>query len=384
MRGADEVIGGTELDEALRAGKKLRVKVGFDPTAPDLHLGHTVVLTAMRRFQDAGHQVIFLVGDFTARIGDPSGRDRTRPTLSDAEIEANATTYAEQVSGLLRPEATEVRHNSEWLSPLSAEEFVRLAASQTLARMLERDDFSRRYKEEQPISLHEFLYPLVQGYDSVALDADIEMGGTDQKFNMLVGRDLQRQRGQRPQAVITWPLLEGTDGVRKMSKSLDNCIAIADSADEMFGKIMSITDELMWRYYQLLSLQPQDRIDGLRKGHPRDAKLGLAAEIVATYHGEAEAARARADFIARFSRKELPDDRDIEVVRLPLDDADMLLANVVSAAGMAQSASAARRLIVQGGLRLDGEVVERQDQRVGKGRYLVQAGRRRINYIELG
>ena len=382
-RGATEIIGADELEQRLQAGEKLTVKVGFDPTAPDLHLGHTVVLTAMHRFQQAGHRVVFLIGDFTARIGDPTGRDRTRPPLPVEQIKANAATYANQVSGLLDMELTEVRYNSEWLLPLTAADFIRLAASTTLARMLERDDFSTRFHEEQPIALHEFLYPLAQGYDSVALQADIEMGGTDQKFNMLLGRDMQRRVGQRPQAVITWPLLEGTDGIRKMSKSLDNFIAIADPSEEMFGKLMSISDTVMWRYYELLSLVPAERIAELHKGHPRDAKLQLGYEITARYHGEEEAARAREAFVARFSRRELPAESDIEEIQIACQSDGLPLANAIQQANLAASVSEVRRLILQGAVRLDGVLIDDQEHRLAaNSRCLVQVGKRRIAYLK--
>ena len=289
-RGAAEIIAADELEQRLAGGAPLRVKVGFDPTAPDLHLGHTVLINAMRRFQAAGHVAIFLIGDFTGMIGDPTGKNVTRKPLSEADIRANAQTYAEQVFKILDRSATEVRFNSEWFGEKSAADMIRLASKYTVARMLERDDFDKRYKGGQPIAVHEFLYPLVQGYDSVALKADIEMGGTDQKFNLLVGRQLQAQEGQKPQVIITWPLLEGTDGIQKMSKSLGNYIGITDAPDQMFGKLMSISDDLMWRYFELLSFRPTAELDRLKtavtQGHnPRDVKFELGMELVDRFHG---------------------------------------------------------------------------------------------------
>lgn len=384
-RGAAEVIGAEALEERIAKGKKLIVKVGFDPTAPDLHLGHTVVLTAMRRFQDAGHNVVFLIGDFTARIGDPSGRDTTRPPLSEDEIQANAATYAAQVSDLLDMKKTTVRYNSQWLQNMQAADFVRLASAVTVARILERDDFSRRYRQQKPISLHEFLYPLAQGYDSVALKADVEMGGTEQKFNLLLGRDLQRQAGQPLQAVITWPLLEGTDGVRKMSKSLDNCIAIKDTPDEMFGKLMSISDEMMWRYYELLSLKSAAQIGALKGGHPREAKMALGLEMTGRYHGEQSAQKAKEGFISRFSRGELPPEDAITQVQIACTGDSLLLANAMRDGGMTSGTSEARRLIRQGAVRLDGDKVQEDDAVLAKGgHYLVQVGRRRLAWLQIG
>ncbi|MFP4334478.1 MAG: tyrosine--tRNA ligase, partial [Wenzhouxiangella sp.] len=312
-RGAAEIIQPDELEQRLAAGRPLRVKVGFDPTAPDLHLGHTVIINAMRRFQGAGHIAIFLIGDFTGMIGDPTGKNVTRKPLSEADIRANAKTYAEQVFKILDRSATEVRFNSEWFGQMSAADMIRLASKHTVARMLERDDFDKRYKSGQPIAVHEFLYPLVQGYDSVALKADIEMGGTDQKFNLLVGRQLQAQEGQKPQLIITWPLLEGTDGVQKMSKSLGNYIGITDPPDEMFGKLMSISDDLMWRYFELLSFRPSGELEALKSAvsdgrNPRDVKFELAIELVDRFHGPGSGGQARDSFIARFRQGEMPAD----------------------------------------------------------------------------
>src|SRR5690348_13786404 len=312
-RGTQEVLTRRDLLRKLARGKPLRVKAGFDPTAPDLHLGHTVLLNKMRQFQQLGHEVIFLIGDFTGLIGDPSGRNQTRPALTPEEVQANARTYERQVFKILDPERTRVDFNSRWLSPMKAADFVRLAAQYTVARMLERDDLAKRYKGGQPIAIHEFLYPLAQGYDSVALKADVELGGTDQKFNLLVGRQLQTAYGQEPQVVLTMPLLEGTDGVNKMSKSLGNYIGIAEPPGDMFGKVMSISDDLMWRYFELLSFRPLAEIAGLRKGaqegrNPRDIKIELAKELTARFHGPAAAAGAERDFMARVSDRAVPTD----------------------------------------------------------------------------
>ncbi|MGI9345222.1 MAG: tyrosine--tRNA ligase, partial [Gammaproteobacteria bacterium] len=392
-RGADDITGAEHILEQLAKGEPLTIKVGFDPTAPDLHLGHTVVLTAMRRFQDQGHRVIFLIGDFTARIGDPTGRDVTRPPLSTEDIERNARTYAQQVSRILDMSSAEIRHNSEWLAPMTAEDFIRLTASITLARMLERDDFSRRYKEQTPISLHEFIYPLAQAYDSVALQASIEMGGTDQRFNMLLGRELQRQRGQKPQAVITWPLLEGTDGVRKMSKSLDNYIAITEAASEMFGKILSISDALMWKYYQLLSLKTSQQIQQLQAGSPLEAKMQLGLELTERYHGVEQAQQAHQAFIQRFSKRQLPNISEITRKTIPCQQPEMPLVQALTQAGLTASLSEARRAVRQGGVRLELLAEGRKSQKAPQqlspvsdeaqmletGRdWLVQVGKRRL------
>jgi len=360
LRGAAEVIQPDELDARLRAGGKLRVKVGFDPTAPDLHLGHTVILNAMRRFQDAGHTVIFLIGDFTGMIGDPTGKSATRKPLSADDIRLNAETYAEQVFKVLDRKRTEIRFNSEWFGEMTAADMIRLAARHTVARMLERDDFEKRYAAGQAIAIHEFLYPLVQGQDSVALEADIEMGGTDQKFNLLVGRQLQVQAGQAPQVIITWPLLEGTDGVQKMSKSLANYVAINDPPDEMFGKIMSISDALMWRWFELLSFRPTEDLEALKRAvdqgrNPRDVKFELGTEIVDRFHGPGAGERARAAFIARFRESVLPEDLPEQVFG---SDGDGLgIAAALTAAGLTASNSEAFRMIKQGGVRIDGEKV---------------------------
>ena len=354
-----EELGG-KLRRAQREKRPLRVKAGFDPTAPDLHLGHTVLIQKLKHFQEAGHQVVFLIGDFTGMIGDPSGKLETRKPLTREDVERNAQTYREQIFKILDPEKTEIRFNSEWLSPLSIEELVRIAGQMTVARMLERDDFRRRYEEERPISIHEFLYPLLQGYDSVALRADVELGGTDQKFNLLVGRDLQRVWGQEPQVVITTPLLEGLDGVNKMSKSLGNYVGITEGPDTIYGKMMSISDDLMLRYYELLSDISVAELERLKKGitdgsrHPMEAKVALAREIVARFHGATAAKRAEEGFRKRFSRKEFPEDaRRVSGSAL---SGKTDLASVVSTVSRSfRSKAAARRLIEQGGLEINGE-----------------------------
>jgi tyrosyl-tRNA synthetase len=359
-RGAHEVLVSAELVKKLRRGVPLRVKAGFDPTAPDLHLGHTVLLTKMRHFQQLGHEVTFLIGDFTTLIGDPSGRNVTRPALTREEIEANARTYEAQVFKILDRDKTRVDFNSRWLSPLTAADVVRLTAHYTVARMLERDDFAKRYKSGQPISIHEFLYPLAQGYDSVAMRTDVELGGTDQKFNLLVGRTLQEAYGQEPQVVMTMPLLEGTDGVNKMSKSLGNYIGITEDADAMFGKIMSISDELMWRYFELLSFRPLAEIAALKRAiadgrNPRDVKFELARELVARFHDPASAERAQRNFTSRVSEKAVP--RDLPVRVIPVDGAGIRLPNLLKEAGLAASTSEANRKIEEGAVRIDGNKV---------------------------
>ena len=360
QRGTQEVLVVDELVRKLRRGQPLRIKAGFDPTAPDLHLGHTVLLNKMRQFQQFGHEVIFLIGDFTGLIGDPSGRNATRPPLTPEEVQANAVTYQQQVFKILDSERTRIDFNSRWLSSMPAPEFVKIAGHYTVARMLERDDFSKRYKGGQPISIHEFLYPLAQGYDSVALRADVELGGTDQKFNLLVGRQLQEAYGQEPQVVLTMPLLEGTDGVNKMSKSLGNYIGIAEDAGSMFGKIMSISDELMWRYFELLSFRPLADIAALRRAtvegrNPRDVKFELAREIVARFHDTAAAEAAQREFIARVSEKGVPADLPPKVI--PVDAAGLRLANLLKEAGLAASTSEANRKIDEGAVRVDGQRV---------------------------
>ena len=387
IRGAAEIIQPAELAERLNADRPLRVKVGFDPTAPDLHLGHTVILNAMRRFQDAGHTVIFLIGDFTGMIGDPTGKSATRKPLTEADIRANAETYAEQVFKVLDRDRTEVRFNSEWFGDMSAADMIRLAARHTVARMLERDDFEKRYKDNQPIAIHEFLYPLVQGHDSVALEADIEMGGTDQKFNLLVGRQLQSQAGQKPQIIITWPLLEGTDGVQKMSKSLDNYVGIFEPAEEMFGKIMSISDELMWRWFDLLSFRPTAELDALKRSvaegrNPRDVKFELGIEIVDRFHGEGAGERARDAFLARFRDSQLPD--DLPETALSCEGGQLGIAAALTAAGLTESNSDAFRMIKQGAVRIDGEKVTDRGLMLATGfSGLLQVGKRKFAQVKV-
>lgn len=386
-RGAVEVIQSSELAERLAKGQPLRVKVGFDPTAPDLHLGHTVIINAMRRFQEAGHRAIFLIGDFTGLIGDPTGKNVTRAPLTEEEIKANAATYAEQVFKILDRDLTEVRFNSEWFSKMNAADMIRLASRHTVARMLERDDFEKRYQGGQPIAIHEFLYPLVQGYDSVALKADIEMGGTDQKFNLLVGRQLQSQLDQAPQCIITWPLLEGTDGVQKMSKSLGNTIGITDPADEMFGKIMSISDELMWRYFELLSFQSTAKIHALKQAaeegqNPRDIKFLLGVEIVDRFHGAGAGEKAQAAFVARFGQGNLPE--HLEEASLSADEGGLGIATLLTQAGLTASNSEAFRMIDQGAVKIDGERVSDRGLVLMPGfSGVVQVGKRRIKQIKV-
>jgi tyrosyl-tRNA synthetase len=356
-RGAHEVLVTAELVKKLQRGKPLRVKAGFDPTAPDLHLGHTVLLNKMRQFQQFGHEVIFLIGDFTGLIGDPSGRNATRPALTPEEVQANARTYQSQVFKILDPERTRVDFNSRWFGSMPASRLIEIAGRHTVARMLERDDFARRYADGRPIAIHEFLYPLVQGYDSVALAADVELGGTDQKFNLLVGRQLQEAYGQEAQVVITVPLLEGLDGVNKMSKSLGNYVGIAEPPETMFGKLMSISDELMWRYFELLSFRPLADIAALKRAaaegrNPRDIKFELGQELVARFHDAAAAERAQRDFIARVSEKTVPTDLPPKVIQV--DPAGMKVANVLKEAGLAASSSEANRKIDEKAVKVDG------------------------------
>jgi tyrosyl-tRNA synthetase len=386
-RGADELLVESELADKLRRGKPLRIKEGFDPTRPDLHLGHTVQFNKLRQLQELGHHIIFLIGDFTGLIGDPTGRNVTRPPLSHEEIEANAKTYTDQVFLILDREKTEVAFNSKWLSALGADGMIRLAAKYTVARMLERDDFAKRYASSQPIAIHEFLYPLAQGYDSVALRADVELGGTDQKFNLLVGRELQRHYGQEPQCILTLPLLEGLDGVNKMSKSLDNYVGITEAPNEMFGKLMSISDELMWRYYELLSFRSQDDIARLRREcaggrNPRDAKVALAQEIVARFHSAAAAEHALAEFEARFRQGALPE--SMPEMTLQTAGAGIAVPQLAKQAGIVESTSEALRLIAQRGLRVDGEVIADKTRVVAAGTtVVVQAGKRKFARVTI-
>lgn len=378
-RGAEDFIGEAELLERIKEGKTLRIKLGMDPTAPDLHLGHTVVLNKLRQFQDLGHQVIFLVGDFTAQIGDPSGKNATRPPLSKEQVLQNAETYKEQVFKILDPERTEIRFNSEWMDKMTAVDMVRLTAKYTVARILERDDFHKRYTEGRPIAIHEFLYPLTQGYDSVALECDVELGGTDQKFNLLVGRDLQREYGQKPQAVLTMPILEGLDGVNKMSKSLGNYVGIFEPANEMFGKIMSISDDLMWRWFTLLSFRSLEEIADLKKQaeegrNPRDIKFELAREIIARFHDESAAEAAQEAFINRFAKNEIPD--DLEEVTL---NGTFPIANLLKEAGLVASTSEALRMMKQGAVKIDGERVDDKSLEMSTGfTGIIQVGKRRM------
>jgi len=386
-RGAEEILVESELAECLKADRPLRVKAGFDPTAPDLHLGHTVLLNKLHQFQALGHEAIFLIGDFTGMIGDPTGKNVTRKPLTRDEVLENARTYEKQIFKILDPEKTQVVFNSSWMGEMSAADLIQLAAKHTVARMLERDDFNKRYTSGQSIAIHEFLYPLVQGYDSVALRADIELGGTDQKFNLLVGRQLQESYGQKPQVVITMPILEGLDGVQKMSKSLGNYIGIAEPPDEMFGKLMSISDELMWRYFELLSFRPLADIDKLKSEmhagrNPRDIKFELGRELVARFHSQGDADQAQQNFIARFQKGALPD--DIPEVELSADGEGLPLANVLKQAGLTSSTSEALRMIRQGAVRIDGERVEDPGLIVAAGTAGVfQVGKRRFARISI-
>jgi tyrosyl-tRNA synthetase len=387
QRGTQEVLVTAELVRKLRRGKPLHIKAGFDPTAPDLHLGHTVLLNKMRQFQQFGHTVTFLIGDFTGMIGDPSGRNVTRPPLTPEAIQANATTYKEQVFKILDAEKTRVDFNSRWFGQMPASKLIEIAARHTVARMLERDDFARRYAEQRPIAVHEFLYPLVQGYDSVAMQADVELGGTDQKFNLLVGRHLQETYGQEPQIVMTMPLLEGTDGVNKMSKSLGNYIGITEAPGSMFGKIMSISDDLMWRYFELLSFRPLGDIAALRQAtadgrNPRDVKFELAREIVARFHDAAAADAAQRDFIARVSEKGVPADLPPKVV--PVDATGLRLGNLLKEAGLAASTSEANRKIDEGAVRIDGaKVTDRSLTLMPGADHVLQLGSKRFARLKL-
>jgi tyrosyl-tRNA synthetase len=386
-RGADEILVESELVQRLEAGQCLRVKAGFDPTAPDLHIGHTVLINKMRQFQEFGHEVIFLIGDFTGMIGDPSGKNATRPPLSRDDVIENARTYEEQIFKILDPEKTLVMFNSSWMSGMDAAGLIQLAAKHTVARMLERDDFSKRHAGGQPIAIHEFLYPLVQGYDSVAMEADVELGGTDQKFNLLVGRQLQQAYGQPPQVVLTMPLLEGLDGVQKMSKSLGNYVGITEPPGEMFGKLMSISDDLMWRYFELLSFRPAAEIGSLKREvgegrNPRDVKFELALEIVARFHDDDAAQRAQQEFIARFQKGRLPS--EIPETRINAGPAGALIGEVLTSAGLSASNSEAFRMIKQGAVRVDDQRVEDRALQLESGRdYVVQVGKRRIARVQV-
>ncbi len=387
-RGTDEILLETELAERLAAGRRLRVKAGFDPTAPDLHLGHTVLINKLRQFQELGHEVLFLIGDFTGMIGDPTGKNTTRPPLTREQVIENARTYEHQIYKILDPEKTTLMFNSSWLGEMKASDLVMLAAKHTVARMLERDDFQKRYAANQPIAIHEFLYPLLQGYDSVAMKADVEVGGTDQKFNLLVGRELQKAYGQATQTIITMPLLEGTDGVNKMSKSLGNYIGINESADDMFGKIMSISDTLMWRYFDLLSFESSDKIASMKRSveegaNPRDIKFELAQEIVGRFHGGSKAGNdAMQNFVARFQKGETPE--DMPELELTAVDGALPLPRLLKEAGLAASTSEAMRLMQQGGVRMDGERVSDAGQSIPCGEiHVFQVGKRKFARVRV-
>lgn len=386
-RGAEEILVESEFAEKLKKGRPLRIKAGFDPTAPDLHLGHTVLINKMRQFQEAGHHILFLIGDFTGMIGDPTGKSATRPPLTAAQVQQNAQTYQEQIFKILDPDKTEIVFNSSWMNQLGTAGLIQLAAKYTVARMLERDDFSKRYKSGQSIAIHEFLYPLVQGYDSVALKSDVELGGTDQKFNLLVGRELQRQYGQEQQIVMTMPLLEGLDGINKMSKSLGNYIGITDAPNDMFGKIMSISDELMWRYFELLSFRPLTELRRFKQdveqgANPRDLKFLLAEEIIARFHSPSAATAAREDFIARFQKGTMPD--EMPEISLNTESGGMAIATLLKAAGLVGSTSDALRMIQQGGVKIDGAKVEDRSLMIQKGISAVfQVGKRKFARVTL-
>ncbi|ADN77287.1 tyrosyl-tRNA synthetase [Ferrimonas balearica DSM 9799] len=382
-RGTDEILVEEELVAKLKLGRPLRVKLGADPTAPDIHLGHTVILNKLRQFQELGHEVIFLIGDFTGMVGDPSGKNTTRPPLTREQVLANAETYKEQVFKILDPAKTRIEFNSSWLGELGAEGMLRLASQQTVARMLERDDFKKRFGGGQSIAIHEFMYPLLQGHDSVALEADVELGGTDQKFNLLMGRELQKDAGQSPQVVITMPLLVGLDGVKKMSKSANNYIGVSDAPSEMFGKIMSISDDLMWNYYELLSFRPLEEIAQLKADieagtNPRDVKIALAKEIIARFHDEAAAEAAHQDFINRFSKNAIPDEMpEFEF------EAGIAIANLLKEAGLVNTTSDAMRMIKQGGAKIDGDKIEDSKLVPAAGTAVYQVGKRKFARITL-
>jgi tyrosyl-tRNA synthetase len=381
-RGADEILIEEDLLERLRSGRRLRIKAGFDPTAPDLHLGHTVLINKLRQFQDLGHEILFLIGDFTGMIGDPTGKNVTRKPLTREEVLDNAATYEHQIYKILDPENTTIVFNSQWMGSMGADDMIALAAKYTVARMLERDDFHKRYVAGQSIAVHEFLYPLVQGYDSVALKADVELGGTDQKFNLLVGRELQRHYGQPPQVILTMPILEGLDGVQKMSKSLNNYVGISEPPEEMFGKLMSVSDELMWRYFELLSFRSEAEIADLRRQakagtNPRDIKFLLAEELVARFHDPAAAGAAREGFVARFQKGQMPE--EMPEVTLQAGDGGLGIAHVLKGASLTGSTSEAFRMIQQGAVRIDGERVEDRDLEIPAGStHVIQVGKRRF------
>ncbi len=386
-RGADEILVESELRDKLKRGTPLKIKAGFDPTAPDLHLGHTVLVNKMCQFQQMGHHIMFLIGDFTGLIGDPTGKSTTRPPLTLEEIQENARSYKEQVFKILDPELTEICFNSTWFGKKDAADMIKLASRHTVARMLERDDFSKRFKGNQPISIHEFLYPLVQGWDSVEMQADVELGGTDQKFNLLVGRELMKAEGMEPQIILTMPILEGLDGVQKMSKSLNNYIGIEDAPNEMFGKLMSVSDELMWRYFELLSFRPMHKINEFKTEidqgrNPRDVKFLLAKEIITRFHSAAAASKAQDDFIARFAKGAMPD--EMPEVTLKLEDESVGLATMLKQASLTSSTSESFRMVKQGAVKLDGEKVSDKGLNLKKGRVIVaQVGKRKFTRITL-
>ena len=386
-RGTDEILTESDLKKKLESGKQLVVKAGFDPTAPDLHLGHTVLLNKLRHFQDLGHKVIFLIGDFTGRIGDPSGTNKTRPTLDAKDLVQNAKTYEKQVFKILKKDLTDVRFNSEWCENLGADGLIQLASKYNVARMLERDDFNKRFSSNKSIAIHEFLYPLVQGYDSVALEADVECGGTDQKFNLLVGRELQRDYDQEPQVVITVPILEGLDGIKKMSKSLNNFVGIDEEPNEMFGKIMSISDELMWRWFELLSFISEEEINDLKKQmehgkNPRDIKFILAEELVDRFHKDGDGKKCKESFLNRFQKGNIPD--DIDSVKINIDGPKIMLVNLLKDANMISSVSEGNRLIKQGGIKINSEKVEDPKHEVSEGSEdIYQVGKRKFLKIKL-
>ena len=386
-RGTDEILTESDLKKKLESGKQLIVKAGFDPTAPDLHFGHTVLLNKLRHFQDLGHKVIFLIGDFTGQIGDPSGKNKTRPTLTSEELVSNAKTYEKQVFKILKKELTEVKFNSEWCNKLGADGLIKLASKYNVARMLERDDFNKRYNANQSIAVHEFLYPLVQGYDSVALEADVECGGTDQNFNLLVGRELQRAYDQEPQVVLTVPILEGLDGTNKMSKSLNNYIAIDEEPNDMFGKIMSISDELMWRWFELLSFIPEKEIEVLKKqmeegANPRDIKFLLAEELVDRFHSDGQGSKCKEAFLQRFQKGQIPE--DIPSLTVEIDGDSIALPNLLKNSEMASSTSEAMRLIKQGGVKIDSVKVEDPKLEIQKSsEALYQVGKRKFLHIKI-
>ena len=383
QRGTDEILPLDELKEKLKKNQPLRIKAGFDPTAPDLHLGHTVLINKLKQLQDLGHEILFLIGDFTGMIGDPTGKSATRPPLTEEQVAENAKTYQDQVFKILDKDKTQVVFNSSWMSKMSSSDMIKLASQQTVARMLERDDFSKRYKSGQGISIHEFLYPLIQGYDSVALESDVELGGTDQKFNLLMGRELQKNAGKEPQVILTMPILEGLDGVQKMSKSLDNYIGIDDAPDEMFGKIMSVSDELMWRYLELLSFESLESIESwkleVENGeNPRNIKFRLADEIITRFHSAEAAQQAQQNFINRFAKNQIPDEMDEFTF-----EAGMRIANVLKEAGLVNSTSDAFRMIKQGAAKIDGEKISDRNLEPDVGTAVYQVGKRKFARITI-